>query len=461
MLSLDNIKHLNSPNGIADLAMKHARLEKILSKQKEYHRIIHQYLQAVAELELVKIFQKKVVDPSAPAVAPVNEKQLKATATLQAELKEQLIIALGKSSVELMETLTQELAFHIDKLGATGVGYVVDTIVGTHRTIFSVLGPHNGNYGFIRIILNQQIMYHPDFYVVPCAATFFHSKRFNINRPWIEVKDTAWESGGKENFGQSKYHPIVPEFAKVLALELVARVVHEKGGKKNPEKVKLEQVLKYWNSQDSHNVLEGHLPGEIPTSYIEKVILTEEIWKSCSANDQALLSEMFGDKLVRTSDEPKSNLTTNETLKSTPSDRYRGLVYLLTPSNIPGSDIPVPLKAVKGKPMHIYFKAKGSSFFVCLSDESKGTKKDLFTIFIEAQQKDEVIISKELPIGHRKVTGDKSRRLIEASNFNLGLNTKEFIFYYICYNTLNGTITVDHWGPSKVYALSDPLVYKT
>merc|ERR1719265_1619273 len=57
-------------------------------------------------------------------------------------------------------------------------------------------------------------------------------------------------------------------------MEMIGQVAHCE--KMNPNDVKLKDVQKRWRDWNSHFVFEGHLPGIVPLSYVDTIVLPHD-----------------------------------------------------------------------------------------------------------------------------------------------------------------------------------------
>lgn len=265
-------------------------------------------------------------------------------------------------------------------------------------------------------------------------------------------------------------------------MDLVCRIVHLE--KKNPFQITKSDVVKFWDSNDSHKMFEGHLPSRVPTvilflfffyffsnlhfqkkAFISSIIFSEEIEKSLTRDEQTKIFNC-GVKIIVEKHEGKVVQKLFDILCAPKNLEYDGFVFKLDPAttlDLIGSETFIPLKAVDGKPFHITFKAKGRNFFIVLSnteDDGDPKKREAYTIFFEGSRTGEVYVSKSTPKVHERIKSDPKQKLGSVSYFNMGLNTDDYVYYHICYNASKGKIIVDHYGPSKLYAFSQPLVVK-
>ncbi|CAF0966811.1 unnamed protein product [Adineta ricciae] len=176
-----------------------------------------------------------------------------------------------------------------------GIGYEVDTKLGTDQHVFSILGPHYGSYyGDIVITFKQEIMFHPDANFSIQAGTGFYSDKAYLHRPW-------WKDPNDENqrincFHSAKLHCSVPRYESAAAIELIA--VTSKSQKSMD--TSLDTIIQQWTAVDSHFVFEGHLPQLIPLDYIDNVYMPKNLFQALSAPAQHSARAVFKEALILT-----------------------------------------------------------------------------------------------------------------------------------------------------------------
>lgn len=343
-----------------------------------------------------------------------------------------------------------------------GIFYHVDEKVGTDKTVFSIVGPHTGeHYGKVVIVLKEIIKWHPNFYFLMHAATYYYGHKgapathTTRVRPW--GKGLVWEGEGKEHYFRSKMHPIAsPEVFELCALDFIARVALKES--KSWDQVSLEDIRKHWyeTSMDSHEMLEGHLPYQVPLNYIEAVVVDKEEWDTLSAEDKEYTKKLFGTRLNITDSTKESFKLSMKICESTQTGNYNGFCFSLEPPKYQGYESFIPLKlAYPNKIGHFYFESIGDEFVVCLCETEQISQQRGMVISIIFNH-NSVAISPNPPIAALAVKPPAS-----DSEFNTGLNRTQKIHYAIQINLTASTITVSHTGSSEVYCVSPPLVYES
>lgn len=223
---------------------------------------------------------------------------------------------------------------------------------------FSILGYNNNqSYGDIQIIFSSAIKCHPNFFVLPVAATKFYSGEYGQYRPWIKSK--KWTEGGKKAFEESKLHPCEPDTNRVLALELVFRISKELEIKQH--KVSLDDVKKYYKQLPSDYCFEGHIPIIATLNYVEQVIIPTNAWSNLPPETKLLAMQYFGDKIIW------------EDHVSYPKIRSSSIFtgYCFTISQKSTSIFPVNYSELK-LPVSMIFKTTGQNFRITLEQKGKG-----------------------------------------------------------------------------------------
>jgi len=354
-----------------------------------------------------------------------------------------------------------QAVFHIKK---HAIDYDIDKIIGTDKTIFAIYGPNPGKaYGNIHVILKNAIKWHPNFYVTPHAATNFYDRnrhrKAKISRPWGEdCGPEEWKAGpGKENFHQSKFHPIAPDTFYALALDLIARV----GGKKNSDwsDVTLEDVKEWWETEDSHRVIEAHLPYQVPLSYVECIVLDKTTWKSFTPEQKLLTRKILGKpNIIITDDEIEALEMASMQCDKPDPDNYEGFCFVIRPDKIAGHETFVPLRLSPGssnKKTMLAFEAIGQ-FVLCLCDQEEVSKRSA-AVSIVVDTFRGCSIADRSPLAAISDLSDINRVL----SFNAGLAPTSKIHYQITIDSELNTVTLSHYGSSELYCSSPPLSFKS
>jgi hypothetical protein len=144
----------------------------------------------------------KIVDVEGREVAGEVQRLRNEVGDLEGALQG-AIMAVRRSpgTAPLVMTQLKDIARAVLKSAATleagkGLNWQSDEFVRTTDTVFAVLGPNDGKYGDVAIVLHQvgrgggllmrqDVMRHPDAYVVPNAATSYVSGWASLRRPWV------------------------------------------------------------------------------------------------------------------------------------------------------------------------------------------------------------------------------------------------------------------------------------
>lgn len=191
------------------------------------------------------------------------------------------LIAMANDVVSSLSTLLEKM---------TGIGYWVDKEIETDKIVFSVVGPHMGDYGGaqVALVFNPSILWHPDTFLTPCAAIAYHQGWYCAQddmkldrRAWMG-NARPWQEGGggRDDYNAAKFHPIAKRWSSACALEWIARA---SGYLKKPlNEITLVDVQMMWKTINSHTAIEGHLPAMIPLDYVDKILIDNKIPKSVS-----------------------------------------------------------------------------------------------------------------------------------------------------------------------------------
>lgn len=232
-----------------------------------------------------------------------------------------------------------------------------DVTLETNKQIFSIIGPNSGSdnlYGSVCLLLDEDIMCHPDFNMTPAAGTSILSGRAVTRYCHSALKEAPfnvkWTTGGKgcegnrKAFHMSKMTPALCGwrliYASSLANSAMNRMKAESsdsgssgwgfaataagavvfgapvvasaavrwlmGANKAPEaKISCKDVMEHYQimtDSDSHGLIEGHLPSTIPLSRVARILILE--------NDFSDLSEGHIRQLELTTGKHRNSLFT-------------------------------------------------------------------------------------------------------------------------------------------------------
>jgi len=223
-----------------------------------------------------------------------------------------------------------------------GIGYKKDLELGTHRHVFSTYGV-NGcfGYGSVVLMLKPGILYHPDTWISPIAATGFMKPYWAFMiRPWsganlaIVAEDLDWkgqyasvadqpecDAQGVEACIRSSYSLAATDGWDSLIAREVDAMCHclcfghrrtfsmddgtglnhgegwdwrDKDLRSNASMCLLDMkkskvlerawrtVVDFYETKDSHSLFECHLPGFVPLGAIESIIIRKGLYDSHS-----------------------------------------------------------------------------------------------------------------------------------------------------------------------------------
>jgi hypothetical protein len=329
----------------------------------------------------------------------------------------------------------------------------------TNKQVFSIVGPHTGHYyGDIVFILSRDLMSHPDFSVTCSAATYFNSGRVFDNYRWLGRKSSADQH--QIVYHQMKMNAAQPDFDEVLACLLTAMC--GKG-----DNVSLKDFLTWWRAQDSHDVLEGHLPAVISVAAIEKIIIPQDIFDALTPYERAALKTWMPERcIVQTS--PLGANTNPSDISHPPRRELMVKAFEVAQEPVsrpmPGFTFTskyspeatlfgLPIHVPKDwKEVHFYFRAIGTAFFVVLGDKSSTiliniTRGDALAhgfAFIAANStpSDAGVLRPHLP------QLSAAKKASSLPGFGKKLCGQDHADYHITFVCTSKTVRVEHCGGS-------------
>jgi len=242
LLSLHQLKTIcQSDDAVIPLVLSHPSLRPIFQKYSSIQDTIIDYIRAYTRFKIMSIkLEKQKNDPSTVATIQPDDK----VKTDYGLIKKIIIVSVDGTDLSLIETVTAGIATAAESIVLGGIAYQVDQIVGTDRTVFGILGAHiDDRYGLIHVVLQNNIKFHPNFYFLPCAATYFyHNLTYKKGRPWV-TEAFDWDNGGRTDFFKSRMHPIAEGSIVWMAAELVGRVAAKE--KKKWNQIKLDDLRNF------------------------------------------------------------------------------------------------------------------------------------------------------------------------------------------------------------------------
>jgi hypothetical protein len=495
VMSRSYMEKLEDPKFVADTIDQHKRVRTILAGQvPSLQKNAHEFIEALVRTA----FNKGKINSG---IGEYSEEALQYRVHVK---EETLKINLSKSELDEIRLCTNQITAASIKLHSqmTGIGHKGDLTYGTHKQVFSILGPHTGQYyGDIVIILKRDIMLHPDSNFTMQAATMYAGKTYNC-RPWIT--DSGSESGHVGQFNSTKLHCSNPGYDYVTALELMAIT----GTQKSTMNVDLSSIIYRWKQIDSHQVIEAHLPQLIPLSYIEHIYIPKNVFESLSSDAQKNARDLFPNNLTIT--KHVVDLTVDSLAFSKPDDsrkeyeihvidqilksinRQRSILsssQLLTSYGmtitIPGTNfencIANPLTITQSydqylkqshrtsksddKSIYIYWKALRGDFMIILTNEMIETGKvqpnlDYLTCYIAPfvtnttsdcnYNERHTYISHTSPTSHNIVLeGEKFKA--GSNTFHKGCNPDDYILYCLKLSPAKGQVSLMNAGVNGIY----------
>ncbi|CAF0757815.1 unnamed protein product [Adineta steineri] len=285
VMSRKYMKKLEIPTCVANAVLQHNRVRSIILKHNSdaVKKNAFELIKSLVIAEFAKTGADGIV-----TLDPDHEDKVKIAKT-------KLKISLNDHDLKVICDWTLKIArVSIALHGAPmGIGFDVDERMETDKHVFSILGPHLGYYyGDIVITFKQDIMFHPDANFSVQAATSFNTGRTYLKRPWVTNPSTL--EGCVKDFHHSKLHCSVPRYEYATAMELAAIT----GRDIQSMDVDINDVLHRWNTVDSHETFEGHLPQLIPLDYVDCVYMPINVFESLIPEAQRSAKELFKDSLI-------------------------------------------------------------------------------------------------------------------------------------------------------------------
>ena len=298
LMSRAQMNLLREPSSVTDAVVQHGRFRHIFkdlnnptleSYARDFaHAIVSDEFAKNPPAEDLNTMFRPVMTPKSTAAKP-SYRGANHQYTIQ--MKENILRPnLNETQIETIRSCATDIAQASLNLcnRQMGIGYDADKALGTDKHLFSILGPHTGShYGNIIIIFKQEVMYHPDSNFSIQAATSFHSGKGYQWRQWLQDPRSSEER--VKSFHHSKFHCSIPNYESAVALQLMASA----GSDRKTADVDLQTIIKWWRNNDSHMVLESHLPQLIPLDYIDHVYMSREIYNSLSRNAQQAARSVF------------------------------------------------------------------------------------------------------------------------------------------------------------------------
>lgn len=376
-----------------------------------------------------------------------------------------------------------------------------ENIVGVRDTIPAILGDlaardpgfrdetlMDGS-GEIAIVVRQELMFHPDFYLTLVRATLYPAAEYAasadgaLRRPWVG-KNRPWDMKGNEHFFRSKFHPSDPRWADVVAMDWILRV--SLAERKDVSEVTFADVMSFLEKQRREHVPEAHLPQYIPMEYVENVVILNSTYdkiKAYASDGAKMMLDMLDEKGLITKCPPLETSTCgycvyggDASLRATPASETFGMRLENIPSKtLPGMHgftfalapkkeyfLPVALSYTTDT-VHFAFSVCGGPFSVSLSDigdtiPPNGIQPHAVTFHIgskdvDTDEKDINAIIKSYEFESLRIsngtTRDSVNPMYKDLTFSKGvIKSTQTVHYVITADYKEKKFSISHWGPS-------------
>eukprot|EP00002_Diphylleia_rotans_P037016 TRINITY_DN8221_c0_g1_i8.p1 TRINITY_DN8221_c0_g1~~TRINITY_DN8221_c0_g1_i8.p1 ORF type:complete len:1865 (-),score=335.78 TRINITY_DN8221_c0_g1_i8:409-6003(-) len=463
VMSSENMSHLHDPEYVSREVRNHPRVRSITDRRpNENETVASERKRHVNDLINSRVREYIKMRKLAEACIP-NPSLM--TSQAQPMMKQRCIEnGLCDEDVQELLRIAEEVGEACYKLNEKPMGPRIteDVVMGTNQHVFSVLGPNRGYYyGPIVIIFKQEILYHPDTNISPCAASRMHAKKVSDTRSWVmsENEDPVVV------FNRNKLNPAVNRWDEALAKDIVT-YFRTNGKKSRCDDV--DDLRDRWKINDSHLAPEIHLPSLIPISYIHKILMPKNIYEKISETTKQRLKRdlpNFEERVLRLfntpheKDEkaytPVSDEIMNHTWKYANYDcGMTGYAFStegsveMQPTIIPGS-FSTPGKG------NIYFRAHGSHIILYLFSEIREglVSGAVTTVYIRASEKKSEVYVFEGMVSHPKglITSRKFLGLVKG--FNDNLNHDDLIQYHMFVS--QDQLNIRHFGSSYQFNRKD------
>ncbi|KAH3762375.1 TIGR02452 family protein [Pelomyxa schiedti] len=451
---------------------------------REYGVLLVRSLQPSVSEKCIQLLETKSttpdLDPEEAAKIQGSKNLFSHTPIMTLEDEEKLLGAsqvLKKCNATLHTKMSDTITTIVNAVAkciaeAPGINYSKDKGLRTDFTVFASMGPNTGHYGDkqVCIVLRREIMHHPDFYMLPLAATAYPTGWYTFasggkicldRRSWMG-KSKGWTEGGETAFTRAKFHPCVKpdtwestalgplDWAVAESKEWVCRVSTKQTIEAH--KVDVNHVRNLWMETDSHGVTEAHLPGYIPFGYVDTIFIKKSVALTPHLSD---MLKHFHHKLVP--DVVKASLEFTDSRFEHPLIvQPRGFYFVVEQHPTHETFVPVNLHSSESHKSHLYFKAHSTTatgFNLCLSNTGDilhhGEDRHAITIHIPTNSEDSLKVYRDLP-----AVCEGAPPHTEMAAFNNGINCAEFVHYYVRLDYNANLVTVEHWGPSRRFNMT-------
>ncbi|CAF1360520.1 unnamed protein product, partial [Rotaria sp. Silwood1] len=487
VMSRDYMENLKKSECVINSILQHSQLRRIQCLREEnYAKDIKEYVTALVLDEFERKHSQKnsdeIVERSASSFPDILNPQFR---ELFIKNKEGFFShVLSENDIKTIKTKAIEIAQASIKLHSNpaGIGYERDKDLGTHKNVFSVLGPHTGDYGDVFIVFKREILHHPDSNFSIQSATSYVSGRAFKWRPWLG-EDPGSKNDRIKLYHNTKLHAAITGYEYATALELIATF----GRKIKSMNIDLDTILRDSVTRDSHMNIEAHLPQLIPLDYIDHIYLPKQIFDTFSTETRQAINTIFHNRISIKSfsliDEyrsivikdiiekygqrdihsisrpiqgtiitiPSSDLTDHYVLPITISQAYKQ--YKVDYSNVSSDDIP----------FYIYWQVMNGDMMLTLSNEQINTGKQqpnlrcLISYIAEKPStkdfhyhENESYLYNGRPFQHEFVTSG-AKNAAKSRCFYIGCNTDDFMTFCLEIQRSTGKVILSHAGPNSIY----------
>ncbi|CAF0936731.1 unnamed protein product [Rotaria sordida] len=495
VMSRDYMENLKKSQCVIDSILQHSRLRRIkYLKEKKCAKNIKSYVTALVLDEFEKQFSKnQSLDetitkvPSSPS-SPSSFSDIVNMETYKELIKNKEVILsyiLSEDDIKTIKTTAISIAQASIKLRSkpTGIGYERDKDLGTNKNVFSILGPHMGDYGDVFIVFKREILHHPDANFSIQSATSYASGRAFKWRPWLG-NDRGSQNDRINLFHKTKLHASITGYEYATALELIATISQDL--KKKSMNIDLETILNCWLARDSHKNIEGHLPQLIPLDYIEHIYIPQNIFDSFNNETCKAIKTIFDDRISIKSFQ-SLEIYRKFVIKDL-IDKYgqRNIHSISRPIQgtvitIPSTDFNDPfvlpltisqayeqykinhLQISTDMTVYIYWQVMNGDMMLTLSNEQINTGEQQPNLRCLICYIAEKPLTKDIhyyehvsylyngrPFQHEIVIKEQ-KYVAKSRSFYIGCNTDDFMTFCLEIQRSTGKVILSHSGPNSIY----------
>ncbi|KAL0211735.1 hypothetical protein RCL1_005361 [Eukaryota sp. TZLM3-RCL] len=267
-----------------------------IAAQARSHFRLQEYNNPKEAAQLLEIYVKQLYDESRSSDYEQEFKNIDFQVGSKVSSEEKAnLITLARSIIEAAKQLynaANNVADSPSDSSAPGIGYEKDKLLGTHNTIFAIMGANtNQNYGPISVVLKKGIARHPASWLHLGAATYYLSCDFRRGREYVtgpKNDDETIQTEERKKFYYSLIQNLGVEGTDLLLAYDLARFVGNKM-KKNPMSVTAENVIQHLEELESHDTIEVHLPSRISFSEVSNVLMPTDIFNNLDSETKRRL----------------------------------------------------------------------------------------------------------------------------------------------------------------------------